>query len=408
MKIVLANKFYFMKGGADRYLLELEALLLRHGHTVIPFAMKHPANHLSPHERYFVSQVETEKVKLNVSGLRTLGRMLYSREAKTNMDQLLDEEHPDLCHVHNIYYQLSPSILLSLRARGIPTVMTVHDYHMISPQYMRWSHGRVEDWGRAGLVRASLAKFHKGSIAASFAAALTFTLHRRMGLYHLPDRYIAPSHFLRRALVRGGFEASKIHVLPFGIDAREVVPRFTDEGYVLFVGRLVAEKGVVTLLRAARELPNVRFKIVGTGPEEAALHHAGDRLGNVEFLGFQSGELLWRLYRGARCVVVPSLWEEVFGLAALEAMAAGKPVIASNIGGLPEVVQDRMTGLLVPPGSVTSLAESIDRLTSDAVFAQTLGRAARERVALEYSLERHYAGLMKIYEEARAEHHRVR
>ncbi len=407
MKVVLANKYYFMKGGADRYLLELEALLSRHGHVVIPFVMKHKANGPSPYDRYFVSQVETERVKLDRGGLRTLGRMLYSREAKKKMAQLIHDEHPDLCHVHNIYYQISPSILLSLHEHGVPTVMTVHDYHMISPQYMRWSHGRVEDWSQAGIVRASLARFHKGSIAASFASSLTYKLHRRMGLYHLIDRYIAPTHFMRRMLIRGGFEAEKIRVLPFGIDAGAVVPRFTDDGYVLFAGRLVSEKGVWTLLRAARELPHVLFKIVGTGPEEEALHAAGDRLRNVEFLGFKSGETLWNLYRGARCVVVPSLWEEVFGLTALEAMASGKPVVASNIGGLPEVVQDRMTGLLVPPGSVASLAEAIERLTRDAAWSQALGRAARERVVYEFSLERHYAGLMKIYEEARREHHRI-
>ncbi len=404
MKILMANKYYFLKGGADRYALELEALLARHGHATIPFAMQHPANQPSAFSDFFVSHVETQRVRFGRSGLKTLGRMLYSREARTKIDALIAREHPDVAHVHNIYYQISPSILLSLHERGVPTVMTVHDYHLVSPQYMRWSHGRVEDWGRAGLWRASLSRFHKGSVAASFAAALTFNLHRRMGLYRLVDRYIAPSQFMRRMLVRGGFEEAKIRVLPFGIDASAVVPRYTDDGYVLFAGRLVEEKGIWTLMRAARELPQVKFKIVGTGPEEQTLHEAGDRLRNVEFLGFQSGEALWKLYRGARAVVVPSLWEEVFGLVALESMAAGKPVIASNIGGLPEIVADRETGFLVTPGSASSLAEAIDRLANDAPLAQGLGQAARERVIAQFGLEKHYRGLMQIYEEARQDH----
>jgi glycosyltransferase involved in cell wall biosynthesis len=404
MKIVLANKFYFMKGGADRYVLELEELLRRHGHTPIPFAMAHPSNRPSPYAGYFVSQVETERPRFGFEGARTLGRMLYSREAKRKLDLLVQNERPDIAHVNNLYFQLSPTPLLTLHERGIPTVMTVHDYHMISPQYMMWSHGRVEDWSGKGLVRASLSRFHKASLAASFAAYLAYSFHRRAGYYRLVDRYIAPTYFVKRMLVRGGFEEGRIHVLPFGIAADAIVPRYEDDGYVLFAGRLVEEKGVWTVLRAARELPNVKFKIAGCGPEEAALHEVGDRMKNVEFVGFQTGDALANLYRGARCVIVPSLWYEVFGLVALEAMAAGKPVIASNIGGLPEVVEDRQTGLLVAPGSVAQLAEAIDRLAHDATLARQLGQNGRKRALHEFNLEKHYQGLIHIYNEARREH----
>ncbi|HBP00467.1 MAG: group 1 glycosyl transferase [Candidatus Uhrbacteria bacterium GW2011_GWF2_41_16] len=405
MKIVLANKFYFLKGaGAEQYVFDLEHVLNTHGHTTIPFAMQQRKNHETPFNRFFVSSIETEKAQLGLEGLRGLGRMVYSFESAKKMRALIQETHPDLCHIHNIYYQISPSILSVLHEKGIPMVMTVHDYHLISPQYMMWSRGRVENWRNVPLWRSAIARFHKHSFLASAAAAFTFRLHERMGLYRLIDRYIAPTHFVKHRLVHAGFPAGKIQVLPFGIDAEKISPRFDDDGYILFVGRLVEEKGIWTLLRAAKEMPDISFKIVGTGPEEKKLHLAGDRLSNVEFLGFRNKDEIWDLYRGARCVVVPSLWYEVFGLVALEAMAVGKPVVASHIGGLPEIVSDRTTGLLFPPGNTHALVETLRRLVDYPSFAHELGVAGRERVLEDFSFERHYHGLMEVYEDAMSDH----
>lgn len=408
MKIVLANKFYFLKGGAERYLLDLEHLLRKHGHEPIPFAMRHPSNLPTPYNKYFVSQVETKKIRFDWSGLRTLGRMLFSFEAQEKISLLIRRFQPDIVHVHNIYYQISPTIFLTLRELGAPTVMTVHDYHLLSPQYTRWSHHRVEDLSQVGIIQAAFSRFHKNSFFASLAAAVAFHLHERMGLYHLADRYIVSTNFVKGEMIKKGFDPKKIHLLPFGIDGRGVTPAIGwDHGYVLYVGRLVEEKGIWVLLEAAKNLPRIKFKIAGLGPEEEKIKRAVAVLPNVEMIGFVSGEALWNLYRGARCVVVPSLWLEVFGLVALEAMAAGKPVIASNIGGLPEVVSDRVTGLLVRPGSVPELTEAIERLFRDHGLAREMGFAGRERVLREFNMEKHYDGLMEIYRLAMAEHRRV-
>jgi len=405
VKIVLAHKYYFIKSGAGRYLFDLQKMLETHGNTVIPFAMKNSLNLSTPYEKYFVSEVATEKVTLGWQGLRTLGRMMFSFEAQKKMTQLIKEEKPDLVHAHNVYYQISPTVFLSTREQGVPTVMTVHDYHMISPQYMRWSRGRIEDWSRAGVLEGAFARYHKNSFFASLASSATYHLHNRMGLYHLVDRYITPTKFVKGELIKKGFPAEHIHVLPYGIEATHVLPYIgRDDGYVLFVSRLVEEKGCWPLLKAAKNLPHIQFKIVGSGPEEKKMKCWAIDTPNVEFVGFKSGEDLWQIYRGARCVVVPSLWQEVFGMVALEAMAAGKPVIASNIGGLPEVIDDRVTGLLVQPGSVQDLAATIERLHRDSAYAAELGAAGRQKVLLDFTVEKHYQGLMEIYREAILEH----
>src|SRR5688500_15401304 len=143
MKILFANKYYFLKGGAERYVFELRALLMKHWHTVVPFSMDDRRNMPTEWKRYFVSNVETEKVTFSLAGLRTAGRMLYSFEAKRKFKKLLDAAKPDLVHVHNIYHQISPSILPMAKKRGLPVVITVHDYKLIAPNYSLFHDGAI-------------------------------------------------------------------------------------------------------------------------------------------------------------------------------------------------------------------------------------------------------------------------
>lgn len=401
MKILQLNKYYWPKGGADRYMIELSALLESHGHAVVPFAMAHPNNLPTPYGRYFVSPVTTEQFSSPKSSLRTFLRSLYSFEAKRHLGQLVRRERPQISHVHNIYTQISPSVLDLLYVKKIPTVMTVHDYHLIMPNYMMWAHGRICDLSTRGLVSLTLSRFHKHSRLMSFAQALAYKFHRSRKSYELAVKtFIAPSAFMRDQLIAHGFDPKKVVHVPHFVETADKVPEYQDKGYILFIGRLTEEKGVEVLLRAMEQLPHVPCKIVGTGPEEAQLHLLGDRMAHVSFEGYQSGEALWQFIRGARAVVVPSVWNEVFGLVALEAMAFGKPVIASNIGALPEVVIDRLTGFLVPAGDIHALREAVARVAEDPVLATQMGRAGRALIEREFNAEKHYLRLMEIYRDA--------
>jgi glycosyltransferase involved in cell wall biosynthesis len=213
------------------------------------------------------------------------------------------------------------------------------------------------------------------------------------------DRFLAPSAFVREAHMRAGLPKDRIEVAPHFTPLVEDMPAFTDDGFVLFYGRLVEEKGVEILLRAMRGLPDVPCKIIGTGPEEIELHLQGDRIPNVRFEGYQSGQALWDFVRRARVVIVPSLWDEVFGMVAIEAMALGKPVIASAVGALPELICDRQSGFLIPPGSVMELAEAIQRLMRDPLLAVRLGHCGRLLAEKKYSPEGHYDSILRVYEE---------
>ena len=400
MTVLQINKYHWPKGGADRYMLELSDLLTAHGHKVIPFAMADERNLPSPYAKHFVSPVVTDPPRHDWQGLRTFGRAMYSFEAAKKLRDLIRSVKPDVAHVHNIYTQISPSVLDVLKREKIPIVLSVHDYDLIAPNYMLWNNGQMENLADKSLFNLTLSKFHKDSYAASFAQALAFKVHRARRSYKATvDRFLTSSDFVLAKHVERGFDRAKFTVLPLFTDALTFQPRYDDAGYILYYGRLVEEKGVDVLLRAMHAMPGVPCKIVGTGAEEIQLHIVGDRMPNVRFEGYQSGQALWDLVAGARAVVVPSLWPEVFGLVAVEAMALGKPVIASHVGALPEIVMDGQTGLLVPPGDVRALREAIMRVSEDPVFATKLGRAGRQRAEHLYAPEIHYQKLLEIYNE---------
>lgn len=402
MKIVFANKYYFLKGGAERYLFDLKELLECHGNEVVPFAMQDSRNLKTPWEKYFVSAVQTERVRFSPAGLKTAGRMLYSLEARRKFASLLDAAKPQLLHVHNIYHQISPSILPEARKRGIPVVMTAHDYKLVAPNYSLYHDGAICERTKPDKYwQAYRHRCIKGSAAASALAAMEMTLHKALGLYRDNiDKIIAPSRFMQALLAEYGIPAEKIVHVPHPIDATAWRPVFADGKYALYVGRLSEEKGVETLIRAAVARKDIPVHVVGTGPDEARLKALAAALGatNVHFRGWMSGGELRQEYANASFIVVPSVWYEVFGLIVLEAYAAGKPVIASQIGGLGELVRDGETGFLTSAGDPEDLAEKMSALWDAPLAATDMGVAARAWVERDFTSDEHLKRILEVYE----------
>lgn len=405
MRVVMANKYWYLKGGAERYVFDLAAMLQERGHQVVPFAMKGAKNLPTPWTKHFVSEVQTARVTFGWQGLRTAARMLYSFEARKKFAALVEEVHPDVLHVHNIYHQMSPSFLPIARENGIPAVLTAHDYSLISPNYNLFHHGRIDEPKAAGDFSGMVGRRAvKDSVLATALTVFETKLHDALRLYAANvDRIIAPSAFMKAMLVRFGVPEELVVLVPHPIEAHLWTPSDAATGtYALYVGRLSEEKGVDTLIRAAAKVPGIPVRIVGTGPEEAKLKALAKELGaaNVRFDGFQEGAALKALYAGARFLVVPSLWYEVFGLIVLEAYAAGKPVIASQIGGLGELVQDGETGVLVSAGDVEDLAEQMSDLWAEPATCGVMGRAGRAWVEKEFTPGQHYDRIIEVYNDA--------
>lgn len=403
MRVVMANKFHYLKGGAERYVFELTKILTRNGDAVVPFAMQSVKNQPSPYERFFVSEVKTDRVRFDREGLRTAGRMLWSFEAAKKFSGLLAGFPPDIIHVHNIYHQISPSILDVAQKRMIPAVMTVHDYHLISPNYGMFDRGVIVEPSVKHPYQDTLQRrLIDGSFAKSALSAFEGWLHDVLDAYGWISTYIAPSAFVRQKLVEHGVSEGKIEVVPHFIDLEGRTPRFESEARVAYIGRLSEEKGVEVLLRAMKEAKHFTCAIIGDGPEKEKLHAlaAELKLENVEFLGALHDEALEREIIRAKAIIIPSQSYETFGLTALEAYAWGKPVISSRIGALPEVVRDGETGLLFDPREPKELAEHLAWLQGNFARAGAMGRAGRHLAETEYNPGLHLGRIHRIYKEA--------
>ncbi|MCA9990569.1 MAG: glycosyltransferase family 4 protein [Ardenticatenaceae bacterium] len=404
MRILLINKFLRPVGGTETIFFNEWRWLEAAGHTVIPFGMAHPDNVASPYAEYWVPAVDYNRPTPG-----QLRELVWSRTAAARLAALIAATRPEAAHLHNIYHQLSPSILPVLQQANLPSLLTVHDYKLICPNYRLFTGGvpctrcvSSHPW------HALLHRCQKDSAAASALVALESSLHRRRQAYAPVDRFIVPSHFVQALLVRGGFPAGKLQIIPHAIPA-PAPPAPTPPGgappVVLYAGRLEPEKGLDILLTAAAQLPDIPFAIAGEGSLGPAIAHELTRpaLANVRLLGKLSPAGLAAARQSARLAVVPSVWYEVFGLSALEALQAGLPVVASRMGGLAEVVQHEQTGLLVPPGDAPALAAAIRQLWDDPGRAQQMGRAGQAYVQQHHRPEQYTTALLAAWQAIRGE-----
>lgn len=407
LTVLLINKFLFPFGGVESVLFAEKDLLEAHGHRVVLFGMQHPHNVPSAWSAYFVSQVDYADRSFG-GRLRAATRALYSVEARRNLRRLLQAVKPDVAHVHHIYHQITPSILFELRAMGIPTVQTVHDYKPICPNAKLFvpRTGEICSRCRGGrFYHAALTDCGSYGRASSVLIALEAYVNRLTRPYlRAVQRFLTPSAFLRDRLVEEGWPAERIAVLPnfVRLDVGQVETRVPERPPIaLFVGRLERYKGIYLALDAARHLPDVQFVFVGGGPEEARLRALAQALPNVRVLGRQPPDDARAWMRRALCLLVPSLWHDVAPQVALEAFAAGLPVVATPLGGLPDLVQADVNGILLDAPTVASLAAAIRALRDDPALWQRLSAGARQSAQTRFTPDRHYRGLMQAYQQAR-------
>lgn len=408
LKILLINKFFYPRGGAETVFFQERESLKRAGHEVIEFAMHHPDNLSSDYDDYFAPHVEyrfAENEMTEPSFMEKLfiaRNIVRNRRAVTQLDRLIRKEKPIIAHLHNIYHQISPAIIPLLKKSGIKILLTLHDYKLICPVYNMLQQGSICRKCQGKKFWHVVSGRCKGrSFSQSMLLAAEAYWHQYLHSYDPVDLFLSPSRFMAEIMVRYRLPQGKVKVLHNGVDCSRLEPLGKDGHYVLFVGRLSREKGVETFLEACCQLGwPLPVKIVGTGPQLAKWRK---QYPQVEFTGFKTGRKLEDLYRRAAFVVVPSEWYENCSMVVLEAMKHGKPVIGSRIGGIPEQVDDGVTGLLFSVGNRRELAAKIDLLTVNITLRRRLGLQARQKLEREYSLESHCRQLVTIYKNLCAE-----
>lgn len=364
------------------------------GHSVVDFSMHDDRNLESCYTDFFVTR-QSYELEGKLAKLKSALSLIHSTEAVRKFGLLIDATRPDLVHCHNIYHQLSPSIIGAAKARGVPVVLTLHDYKPVCPVYTRQRNGKPCSLCLEGsFVPVLKHRCAEGSLSKSALLYAEAFVQQQIGNYEKVDRFIAPSRFMRESVL-SRFRSEQVSLLYNGVDLDGAVPVVRDEGYVLYLGRLSYEKGIESLLRA-HALAHGAWPLVvaGTGPmaDEFKKNYPG-----ANFLGHVSGDALKKVIAGAATVVVPSEWFENCPMSVLEAMAESKPVIGSRMGGIPELVSDGETGLLFDAGDVNQLRNCVDRLMADPSLRTAMGNAARLRVENEFSLDKHNSGLMEIY-----------
>jgi glycosyltransferase involved in cell wall biosynthesis len=378
MRILVAHSFYRIAGGEDRYVRQQVELLSR-SHVV----------HLE------------ERVNAELhEGLATAVGMVYLPGERRAIRGAIREFRPDVIHLHNPYPSFGPEIHLAAGAAGVPLVQTVHNFRLRCPNGLMFTEGapctrcvggRYDQAVRHGC-------FPMRTQAAAYASALWLNRFARR-LDGRVDLYVAPSRFVGRRLVEWGIPAERTTVVRNFTFPPDPPPPLGERG--LYLGRLSAEKGIATLLEALKLAGDPPFDIVGAGPDAASLAAYVSSLGlcRTRLLGPVVSAEVPRIIEGARYAVIPSTWDENAPLAALETMAAGRPIVASDVGGLPELAEDGR-GRLVRPGDAGSLAEAIERYAGDSRAAEGDGIRAREFVVGQCSPEGHRDALEAAYASA--------
>lgn len=401
MKILMVNKFFYIKGGSETYYFSLKKLLEKNGHEVIDFSMKDEKNFESEYSKFFVEGIDYNKKQSIMSKVKAGLKIIYSFEAKRKLEELIKETKPDIAHLHIFQHQLSLSILDVLKKYNIPIVYTAHDLKMICPNYKMLTHGEICERCKNGKYYNCLKyKCLKDSTLKSAIGMTEAYVNKWRKAYDKIDYIITPSKFYKDKFIEFGVNPDKVSHIPNFLDTKEVeYDKLDNQDYFLYFGRLSEEKGIMTLIKAMNAI-NATLKVVGTGPlkEEIDNNIKNNNLKNIEVLGFKSGKELNTLVANAKAVVLPSEWYENGPYSAIESLRLKRPLIGSDLGGIPELIDEGENGYVFKHGDVEDLNEKlkkIENLSEDEL--KVLQDNAYNAFLNNYSENLHYRKIKEIY-----------
>lgn len=408
MKVLQINKFFFSKGGSERYFFDLAELLAEKGHRVMVWSTQNSKNFPWPGQDSFAKFSDFSKREGLIKDFEKVKRILWNSEASRKLEKIIKEEKPDVAHLHNIFSHFSSSIIFILKKYDIPIVMTLHDYKLFCPNYKFFSNGKVcyDCLKNKNYYSCVSKKCLKDSKAKSFIGFLEAKFQNDfLKIADKIDIFLAPSLFMKKKALESGIDKEKIIHLPNFIDkdfGKGIKSSKGQAPYILYLGRLSQEKGVDLLIESfnevKEELSDWKLKIVGDGPERNKLEILAGEEKRIKFLGKKQGKEWKQIIADAELMVIPSLWPENFPYSVLESFIFSRPIIAAKTGGLTELVKDRQNSLLFKAGSKNDLKAKLIWANDYRKELSRMGQLARKEVLAKCNPEKHYRELIKAYE----------
>ena len=397
MKILMVNKFLYPRGGSESYMLYLAEYLKKIGHEVQFFGMFDENNTVGNSKGLY-----TQNMDFHSKGLARLlypFKIIYSFEARKKIMQVIDDFKPDIVHMNNINFQLTPSIIYGIKKKGIPLVQTVHDYQMICPNHLLYNFDKnipCEKCVNGSHINCIKNKCIHASTVKSIIGVIEAKFYSLLKTYKKVDLFVCPSNFLENKLLSAkGYYKGKTKTIHNFINKEKFSKNSKKmDSYIVFVGRLSREKGIENIAGAAKLLPEYNFVVAGSGPDE----HILKDISNIRLAGFLTGDELTELMGNAKLLLLPSVCYENCPLSILEAHCMGVPVVTMNSGGMAELVKDGVTGTLVNEPTPEGIADKLKETLVNENYYNTLRENCQNEKDNILSVENYAEILIKEYE----------
>lgn len=421
MKIILVNYRYFISGGPERYYFNIKEILERNGHEVIPFSVKSSRNVPNDYEKYFLDIVDDEvyfaqaKKKTPKMILKSFTRMFYSFEAKKKMKQLISDTKPDLVYIMQMHNKISPSIVDAAREMNVPVIHRISDFQYMCPNALFYNDriGVCEDCLKGKRMSCVKYKCVLNSPVYSGIKMMAKWMHDIMKVHRRIDAFVVPSEFTLGRLHEYGIPMEKLNHIPTFFNLKEVNPEVEYKPFVLFVGRIEKQKGLMSLVKAFETIP-YELKIIGfsnDGFEDELKQYLGRPIngdlnveettaygknGNIHFLGRKKFEDIVPYLKSCMCTVVPSEWYDNFPNVVLESYAYKKAVIATDFGSLQYMVDEGNTGMKFRYADLDDLRRCVSYMIEHSEASMAMGENAYHLIETKYSPDSHYNKLIEL------------